>query len=92
MQTPQGAITEAGRQPWVVYDVMRTADAASPLVAAHVGLTTILCIIVYTFLLAGFLWFFLRTIIQGPETTPGADLPPPSATGRMQATPALLRK
>jgi cytochrome bd ubiquinol oxidase subunit I len=85
-------VTEAGRQPWVVYGALRTADAASPLVAAKVGLTTILFIIVYTFLLAGFLWFFLRTIIQGPETSSGADSPLPSARGRMQSTPALFRK
>jgi cytochrome d ubiquinol oxidase subunit I len=85
-------VTEAGRQPWVVYGALRTADAASPLVAANVGLTTILFLIVYTFLLAGFLWFFLRTIIQFPESTSGADSPLPSARGRMQSTPALFRK
>jgi cytochrome d ubiquinol oxidase subunit I len=85
-------VTEAGRQPWVVYGALRTADAASPLVAANVGLTTILFLIVYTFLLAGFLWFFLRTIIQFPESTSGADSPLPSARGRMQSTPALFKK
>jgi cytochrome d ubiquinol oxidase subunit I len=85
-------VTEAGRQPWVVYGALRTADAASQLVAADVGVTTILFIIVYTFLLAGFLWFFLRTIIQSSESTSVADLPPASARGRMQSTPALFRK
>jgi cytochrome d ubiquinol oxidase subunit I len=85
-------VTEAGRQPWVVYGALRTADAASPLVAADVGVTTILFVIVYTFLLAGFLWFFLRTIIQSSESTSAADLPLPSARGRMQSTPALFRK
>jgi cytochrome d ubiquinol oxidase subunit I len=85
-------VTEAGRQPWVVYGAVRTADAASPLVAANVGLTAILFTIVYASLLAGFLWFFLRIVIQGPELTPGVDLPPASARGRMQSTPALFRK
>jgi cytochrome bd ubiquinol oxidase subunit I len=85
-------VTEAGRQPWVVYGALRTADAASPLVAANVGLTTILFLIVYTFLLAGFLWFFLRTIIQFPESSSGADSPLPSARGRMESTPALFRE
>jgi cytochrome d ubiquinol oxidase subunit I len=85
-------VTEAGRQPWVVYGALRTSDAASPLVAANVGFTTILFIIVYTFLLGGFLWFFLRTIIQSSEATSAADLPVPSARGRMQSTPALFRK
>jgi cytochrome bd ubiquinol oxidase subunit I len=85
-------VTEAGRQPWVVYGALRTADAASPLVAADVGVTTILFIIVYTFLLGGFLWFFLRTIIQSSESTSLADLPLHSARGRMQSTPELFRK
>jgi cytochrome d ubiquinol oxidase subunit I len=85
-------VTEAGRQPWVVYGALRTADAASPLVAADVGVTTILVIIVYTFLLGGFLWFFLRTIIQSSESTSLADLPLHSARGRMQSTPELFRK
>ena len=69
-------VTEAGRQPWVVYGAVRTADAASPLVVASVGFTAILFTIVYASLLAGFLWFFLRMVIQGPELTPGTDLPP----------------
>ena len=85
-------VTEAGRQPWIVYGVMRTADAASPLMAPNVGLTAILFTVVYAFLLAGFLWFFLRTILQSPELITLEDLPPPrSAPGRMRATPELLK-
>jgi cytochrome d ubiquinol oxidase subunit I len=84
-------VTEAGRQPWVVYGAVRTADAASPLVAAKVGLTAILFTIVYASLLAGFLWFFLRTIIQGPELSVLSDFRPPSARGRMRATPELFK-
>jgi cytochrome bd ubiquinol oxidase subunit I len=84
-------VTEAGRQPWVVYGVMRTADAASPLVAANVGLTAILFTIVYAFLLAGFLWFFLRTILQTPDLSTLPGIPPRSARGRMRATPELFK-
>jgi cytochrome d ubiquinol oxidase subunit I len=84
-------VTEAGRQPWVVYGALRTADAASPLVAANVGLTAMLFTVVYASLLAGFLWFFLRTIIQGPELSALSDFPPRSARGRMRATPELFK-
>jgi cytochrome bd ubiquinol oxidase subunit I len=84
-------VTEAGRQPWVVYGVMRTAEAASPLVAANVGLTAILFTIVYAFLLVGFLWFFIRTIVQGPELISVPDFSQSSAGGRMRATPELFR-
>jgi cytochrome bd ubiquinol oxidase subunit I len=85
-------VTEAGRQPWVVYGVMRTADAASPLVAAKVGFTAILFTVVYASLLAGFLWFFLRTIIEGPESSVPSDVRQLSAGGRMRATPELFKE
>src|SRR5271167_789090 len=85
-------VTEAGRQPWVVYGALRTADAASPLVAADVGVTTILFMIVHALLLAGFLWLSVRTMVQGSDATAAADSLPASARGRMQSTPALFRK
>jgi cytochrome d ubiquinol oxidase subunit I len=85
-------VTEAGRQPWVVYGAVRTADAASPLVAVNVGMTAILFTIVYASLLIGFLWFFLRIVIEGPELVPLANLPPASGRGRMESTPALFRE
>jgi cytochrome bd ubiquinol oxidase subunit I len=85
-------VTEAGRQPWVVYGAVRTADAASSLVATDVGMTAILFTIVYASLLAGFLWFFLRIVMEGPELTSTADLPPASGRGRMESTPTLFRK
>src|SRR5215831_19378692 len=61
-------VTEAGRQPYVVYGVLRTANVASHLAAVSVGITFILFIVVYLFLMAGFLWFLIQTIIRGPAT------------------------
>jgi cytochrome bd ubiquinol oxidase subunit I len=83
-------VTEAGRQPYVVYGVVRTANAASPLAAVSVGTTFILFIVIYTLLMAGFLWFLIQTIIRGPETAETEGLPR-SARGRMRVTPELLR-
>ena len=84
-------VTEAGRQPYVVYGMVRTADAASHLAAVSVGVTFILFIVVYIFLLAGFLWFLLRTIIRGPEPAAVTDAPHGSARGRLRATPEFLK-
>src|SRR3546814_5691540 len=39
--------TEIGRQPWIVYNVMRTADAVSPHGALEVGVTLALFVAVY---------------------------------------------
>lgn len=66
--------TEVGRQPWVVYGVMRTADAVSPHGAFEVGLTLVLFIAVYFVLFGAGTVYMLRLIRRGPtelgESTP----------------------
>lgn len=58
--------TEVGRQPWVVYGVMRTADAVSPHRAFEVGLTLLLFIAVYFILFGAGTVYMLRLIKRGP--------------------------
>src|SRR5690606_10380525 len=41
-------VTESGRQPWVVYGLMRTADATSPVAASSVATTLVLFVVVYS--------------------------------------------
>lgn len=68
--------TEIGRQPWIVYGVLRTALAASPLPAPQVEITIALFVAIYTFLFGSMLYLLLREIRQGlsaesaPLTTP----------------------
>jgi cytochrome d ubiquinol oxidase subunit I len=60
---------EAGRQPWIVYGVMRTADAVSKVVTApEIAFSIALFSLVY--LLLGVLWVYLlrKEIVHGPET------------------------
>jgi cytochrome d ubiquinol oxidase subunit I len=60
---------ELGRQPWLVYSVMRTVDGFSKTVSAGNGIFTLLGFMgMYTVL--GILFFFLvhREIERGPET------------------------
>jgi cytochrome bd ubiquinol oxidase subunit I len=83
-------VTEAGRQPYVVYGVVRTANAASHLAAVSVGITFILFIVVYLLLMGGFLWFLIQTIIRGPDPDE-IEGPPKAARGRMRVTPELLK-
>ncbi len=59
--------TEVGRQPWVIYGVMRTADAVSPLPAAQVGFTLAMFVVVYTFVFGAGTVYLLRIIAKGPE-------------------------
>jgi cytochrome bd ubiquinol oxidase subunit I len=50
-------LSEVGRQPWIVYGVMRTADAVSPIATAQVALSALGFIVVYSLL--GFADFYL---------------------------------
>ncbi|TAL97865.1 MAG: cytochrome ubiquinol oxidase subunit I [Paraburkholderia sp.] len=63
--------TEMGRQPWVVYGVMRTADASSPLSTAQVGLSLILFVLVYFSLFGLGIMYILRLVRKGPVTDEG---------------------
>ncbi|MBQ7456423.1 MAG: cytochrome ubiquinol oxidase subunit I [Desulfovibrio sp.] len=61
------AVAEIGRQPWIVYGLMRTNEAVSPLAAETVSFSLIAFIILYTLL--GVLDIFLlrKYAIKGPE-------------------------
>lgn len=61
--------TETGRQPWAVYHLLRTADAATPLPAGSVALSLALFVAVYAALLAVFLYFAYHMVLRGPEET-----------------------
>jgi cytochrome d ubiquinol oxidase subunit I len=47
-------VTEIGRQPWVVYGVLRTADVASNVPAAMIGLSLALYLTLYAVLIAAY--------------------------------------
>jgi cytochrome d ubiquinol oxidase subunit I len=67
-------VTEAGRQPWIVYGAMRTVDAIAPVTAAAVASSFALFIVVYLVLLATFFYFAVRIVLTGPDTaSPGQE-------------------
>lgn len=58
---------EFGRQPWVVYQVLRTADAISPIKFHDVAISLALIIIVYGIMFGVFYFrYFFRLIAHGP--------------------------
>jgi cytochrome d ubiquinol oxidase subunit I len=59
--------TEAGRQPWVVYGVLRTADAASPLSAQQVGTSLLMFIVVYFLVFGTGIYYMLKLMANGPD-------------------------
>lgn len=58
---------EVGRQPWIVYGLMRTAEAASPVVRAEELLLSIV-VFGFLYLVLGALWLYVlvREIQHGP--------------------------
>jgi cytochrome d ubiquinol oxidase subunit I len=78
--------TEAGRQPWVIHGLLRTADAHSPQVSAGNVLFTLLGFAgMYALLAILFLFLVVREIAHGPAHRPGpgrgAPAPAPPAAG-----------
>lgn len=58
---------EMGRQPWVVYGLLRTSDALSKVVTANqVLFSLILFFFIYALLLALFLYLLNKKIVAGP--------------------------
>jgi len=60
--------TEIGRQPWVVYGVLRTADAVTPHTASEVGLTLALFVVIYLAVFGMGTLYVLRLVNIGPKT------------------------
>jgi cytochrome d ubiquinol oxidase subunit I len=69
--------TEMGRQPWVVYQVLKTSDAASVVVKPSQTFGSIILFsVIYLLLAVLFFSLFIRTVRKDPTTeAEGRDLP-----------------
>jgi cytochrome bd ubiquinol oxidase subunit I len=59
--------TEAGRQPWVVYGVMRTANALSPITPQEVSVSLFAFVMVYTIVFGIGIYYLIRLAVTGPS-------------------------
>jgi len=75
-------VTEIGRQPYVAYGVIRTAESVSPVAGPHIALSLLAFIITYIFIFGSGSYYILRLIAKGPSTEEkaygdhGVDEPP----------------
>jgi cytochrome bd ubiquinol oxidase subunit I len=67
-------VAEVGRQPYVVYGVLRTADAVSPVTAGQVSASLLAFMVVYAVIFTVGVLYILRLVAQGPERA--AEAPP----------------
>lgn len=61
------AVAEIGRQPWIVYGMMRTSDAVSPVPASSVAISLLAFIVVYSFLGVLDIYLLRKYAIKGPQ-------------------------
>ena len=65
-------VTEVGRQPWIVYGLMKTKDAVSPIAVSQVGVSLAAFIGVYGLLGAVAFYLISKHARRGPEPAPAA--------------------
>ncbi len=61
------AVAEIGRQPWIVYGLMRTSDAVSPVPTSSVGISLVAFIVIYSFLGILDIYLLRKYALKGPE-------------------------
>ena len=59
-------VTELGRQPWLVYGLVRTSDAVSPIAASQVAITLVGFILLYGLLGASGFFLIAQNAKKGP--------------------------
>jgi cytochrome d ubiquinol oxidase subunit I len=62
-------VREVGRQPWIVYGMLRTTEGVSPVSSATFSVSLALFIVIYLLLLGLFVYFTRRVLMKGPDLT-----------------------
>lgn len=82
--------TEIGRQPWVVYGLMRTADAVSNHSELTLSVTLVVLFVVYVAVFGTGIGYLLKLIKRGPdadESPPDVDSPEHRPARPLSAAP-----
>jgi len=59
-------VTEIGRQPYIIYGVMRTAEAASPVLGPSIALSLSAFVVTYAIVFGAGIYYILKLIAKGP--------------------------
>src|SRR5271157_3721004 len=66
--------TEMGRQPWLVYNLFRTAEGVSPIPVENVIWSLSLLFIIYPIIGGSYFFYVLKTLRRGPDLS--SPIPP----------------
>ena len=76
-------MAEVGRQPWIVYGLMRTSDAVSPVPASSVGLSLLAFIVIYTALGILDVYLLIKYARKGPKADTTGSVGADDTTGAL---------
>lgn len=65
-------VTEMGRQPWIVYGVLRTADAVGPQTAWMTTISLAVYVAGYAFVFGWGIWYLVKILRHGPHAQDGS--------------------
>ncbi len=82
-------VTEVGRQPYVVYGWLRTADAVSPVGSGPISLSLLTFVIVYAIVFCVGALYILRLIGVGPVAAQPSSSAPRSPGSALGAAPDM---
>ena len=83
--------TEVGRQPWVIYGLLRTSEAVSPIAAPAVTGSLIAFVLVYFTVFAAGTLYILRLMARAPGEGEQAEPPAPIRSAGITPAAALAR-
>jgi cytochrome d ubiquinol oxidase subunit I len=63
-----------GRQPWLVYHLLRTSEGISPIPAGNVIWSLSLFLIIFAVIGASYFYYVLKTLARGPDLS--SPIPP----------------
>jgi cytochrome d ubiquinol oxidase subunit I len=83
--------TEVGRQPWVVYGLLRTKDAVSPIAAPGVTGSLIAFVLVYFAVFAAGTVYILKLMAHAPHEGEPEEARSPIRTAGITPSPSMRR-
>lgn len=61
-------VTEVGRQPWIIHNVMRSSESVSPVVGSSIAISLAAFVFTYLFVFGAGTYYIIKLIRKGPQT------------------------
>jgi cytochrome d ubiquinol oxidase subunit I len=84
--------TEVGRQPWVIYNLLRTADARAPIAAPAVAASLTAFVVVYFVVFGIGTWYILKLMGHPPHPHEPGEAKAPIRTAGITPGASMRRK